>query len=142
MNGPSPLVFDDLDALLASAGTDLGAAGPVPVDDGAVAGFLAATGDVSDRGTTAPPYLLLSLTNRLLPDLIQVPAAVSGVNYGAESVRFGEPVAIGAQVSVRARIVAAGECPGGVQTTIEIAVEADGCSEPACVVRSLSRWLR
>ena len=39
-------------------------------------------------------------------------------------------------------LVDATEVPGGVQTTIEIRVEVEGCHDPACVVESLSRWMR
>ena len=93
-------------------------------------------------GGEVSPYFALSLTNRFLPELIQVPAASSGVNYGAESARFGPPLAPGDRVRGSAALVAATEVNGGVQTTIEVRVEAEGKSEPACVVRSLSRWLR
>jgi hypothetical protein len=38
--------------------------------------------------------------------------------------------------------VDAAEVNGGVQTTVQIRIEIDGSDEPACVVESLSRWLR
>jgi acyl dehydratase len=93
------------------------------------------------RPVDGSPYFALSLTNRFLPDLLQVPASSSGVNYGAESVEFGPPLSAGDRVRGAAALVGAAEVKGGVQTTVEIRVEVDGAAEPACVVRSLSRWL-
>lgn len=135
------MTFDDLDDLLSAPGVDLGATEWIDVGPGAAADFARATGLRSD-GAGLAPYHVLSLTNRLLPELIQVPAASSGVNYGAECVRFGPPVEIGMRVRARAALVEAREAPGGIQTTIEITVESEGAAEPACVVRSVSRWLR
>lgn len=128
--------FTDLDALLAAPPLDLGATGWVDVAEEEVARFEAATAG------PASGFLALSLTNRFLPQLLAVPGASSGVNYGAEEVRFGPAVRAGERVRATAAIVAAAEVPGGVQTTIEISIEVEGNEEPACVVRSLSRWLR
>ena len=135
-------VFDDLDRLLGAAPVALGTSGWVTVDEAAGRAFAAAVGGA--RSGEVAPMLLLALTNRLLPELLQVPGAASGVNYGAESVRFGPPVPVGTRVRASAVLAACREVPGGVQTEIEIRVEAEGCAdaEPACTVRSLSRWLR
>lgn len=128
-------VYTSLEDLLKAPPFDLGSTEWVVV--GAV--------EISDFeqsvGGAVSPYFALALTNRFLPDLLLVPAAVSGVNYGAESVRFGPPLAPGDRVRGAAALVAADEVKGGVQTTVEIRVEIDGSDEPACVVRSLSRWL-
>lgn len=132
----TPVVFSELDALLAAAPADLGATEWAVVSAAEVAGFERASGG------PVSPYLALSMTNRFLPDLLQVPAASSGVNYGADSVRFGAALSPGDRVRAVAALVAAAEVAGGVQTTVEIRMEVDGSDEPACVVRSLSRWLQ
>lgn len=131
----SPATFDDLDRLLSAPPLDLGGTDWVEVT--------AAEVELFERATGGPvsPYLALSLTNRFLPSLLAVPAASSGVNYGTERADFGPPLAPGDRIRVTAALVAAGEVAGGVQTTVEIRVEVDG-GEPACVVHSLSRWLR
>jgi acyl dehydratase len=131
----SPAVFDDLDRLLAAPPLDLGATGWVEVTADEVRRFEAATGG------PVSPYLALSLTNRFLPSLLSVPAATSGVNYGTDRVELGRPLAPGDRIRMVAHLAAAAEVAGGVQTTVVIRVEVDG-SEPACVVHSLSRWLR
>lgn len=132
--GPAPARFDSLDDLLAAAPRPLGTTPPVAVGADELADFERATGALSG-------FMALSLTNRFLPDLIQVPAASSGVNYGAESVRFGAPLVAGDLIRVGAVLVDATPVRDGVQTTVEITVSVDGAEQPACVVRSLSRWL-
>ncbi|HWE54195.1 MAG TPA: hypothetical protein VG435_01710 [Acidimicrobiales bacterium] len=132
--GPAPAVFDSLDDLLAAPPRPLGTTPWVLVGADELADFERATGALSG-------FMALSVTNRFLPDLIQVPAASSGVNYGADSVRFGAPLSVGDRIRVGAVLVDATPVRGGVQTTVEITVSVDGAEHPACVVRSLSRWL-
>ena len=128
-------VYTSLDELLKAPPLDLGATEWVVVGEGEVADFSGSTGG------EVTPYFALSLTNRFLPNLLLVPGAASGVNYGAESVSFGRPLVAGDRVRGAAALLRADEVRGGVQTTVEIRVEIDGSDEPACVVRSLSRWL-
>ncbi len=133
MSGPA--VFHALDDLLAAAPRDLGATEWVQVTPADVSRF--------ERSTGGPvsPFLALALTNRFLPDLLSVPGAASGVNYGADGATFGAPLQTGDRIRGSAVLTAAAEVTAGVQTTVQITVEVDG-AEPACVVRSLSRWLR
>ena len=128
-------VFTSLDDLRAAAGADLGASAWVEVGPEQVERYAAATGD---PGAT---YLALALTNRLMPELIAVPAASLGVNYGTGPVRLGPPPAAGARLRATARLVACDDVAGGVQTTIRVTIEVEGGDEPACVVDALSRWL-
>ncbi|HKE75744.1 MAG TPA: hypothetical protein VKB57_19150 [Acidimicrobiales bacterium] len=128
-------VFTSLDDLRAAAGADLGATGWVEVTVGHVGQYGDATGD------RAATYLALALTNRLMPELIAVPAASLGVNYGTGPVRLGPPPAPGARLRARARLVACDDVAGGVQTTIRVTMEVEGADEPACVLDALSRWL-
>jgi acyl dehydratase len=127
--------FDRLDALMDAPPLDLGCTGWAEVGPADVDRF--------ERATGGPPsgYLALALTNRFLPDLMAVPAASRGVNYGAESVCFGPTLRPGDLVRAAARLVAAVEVDGGVQTEVDVALEVKGAPEPACRVRSLSRWL-
>jgi acyl dehydratase len=137
----NPTVFTDLDLLLTAAPMELGVTDWIEVDEEAIADFARAT-LVPSRPDAASPLMILSLSNRLLPELLQVPAASSGVNYGAASVRFGPEVKAGGRVRASASLVESTEVTGGVQTLVEIRIEAEGCEEPACVIGSLSRWLR
>jgi acyl dehydratase len=138
---PGATVFASPDDLLDAVGRELGTTAWATVDPEDVARFAEATLTREPPGRV-PPLMLLSLTNRFLPDLLQVPGASNGVNYGTGSVRFPAEVKPGDRLRVSARISDAVEVSGGVQTTVEITVELDGSTQPACVVESLSRWMR
>ena len=147
--------FETLDELQGAAGTHLGWTDWMDVDQARVDLFAEATGDHQwihvdvDRATRESPfggpiahgYLTLALSNRFLPELLQVPGASAGVNYGTGKVRFPAPVPVGSRIRGGAEIAAVEEIPGGLQTTITITIEVEGSAKPACVVESLSRWL-
>lgn len=150
-----PVTFTSFDELRAAVGRHLGWTDWLEIAQERVDRFAEATGDQQwihvdvERATRESPfggpiahsYLTLALTNLLLPDLIAVPAASSGVNYGTGRVRFPAPVPVGARIRAGAALTEAVDVPGGVQTTITITVEREGTDEPVCVVESLSRWL-
>jgi len=149
-----PVILDGLDEVRAAVGRDLGVTDWVLIDQERVDLFAEATGDrrwihvdverareTSIGGTVAHRWLVLALTNLLLPQLVEVRGISAGVNYGTEEARFPAPVPVGARVRGRATVTGAAEVRGGVQTTIRITVEIEGSDEPACVVDSLSRWL-
>jgi len=134
-------VFGSLDDLRAAVGADLGTSGWLTVGPDAVAGFCRATGVGVPAGGVVPEHLVLSLSNLVMPDLIAVPAAAMGVNYGTGEVRFPAPVPVGSRLRGRAVLAACDDVAGGVQTTIRITLEVAGRPDPACVVDALSRWL-
>jgi len=139
----APTVFDEVDALLGAATRDLGATGWRTFEASQLTAFAAAIGSPGPGPhDAAPPLLILALTNLFLPELLDVRGASNGINYGTGTVSFATPVRPGDRVRGRAVLVDATEVPGGVQTTIEIRVEVEGCHDPACVVESLSRWMR
>jgi acyl dehydratase len=147
--------FESLDDLRAAAGTHLGHTGWLEVDQSRVDLFAEATGDHQwihvdvERANRESPfggpiahgYLTLALSNLFLPQLLAVPAASSGVNYGTGKVRFPSPVPVGSRIRAGAEVQAVEEIPGGLQTTILITIEVEGSEKPACVIESLSRWL-
>ena len=118
--------------------------------------FADATGDHqwihidSERAATESPYgatiahgyLTLSLTNMFLPSLITVEQISMGINYGVNKVRFPAPVPVGSRVRVGAELSSVDEINGGVQAVITITVEVEGSPKPACVVESLTRYMR
>jgi acyl dehydratase len=150
-----PAIFETLDELRAAAGTHLGWTDWVDITQERVDRFAEATGDHQwihvdvarakaespFGGPIAHGYLTLALSNLFLPQLIQVPGASAGVNYGTGRVRFPAPVPVGSRIRAGAEITAVEEVPGGIQTTITVTIEVDGSSKPACVIESLSRWL-
>ena len=92
--------------------------------------------------TIAHGYLTLSLTNMFLPNLITVEQISMGINYGVNKVRFPAPVPVGSRVRVGAELSSVDEITGGVQAVITITVEVEGSPKPACVVESLTRYMR
>ena len=135
------MTFATPDELLGAVGRQLGTTGWATLEAADVRRFVEATATPA-VGSAVPPLMLLSLTNRFLPDLLKVPGASNGVNYGTGSVRFPAEVRAGDRLRASARLCEAAEVPGGVQTTVEITIEVDGSEQPACVVESLSRWMR
>ncbi|MGQ0432199.1 MAG: MaoC family dehydratase [Microthrixaceae bacterium] len=149
------VTFTSLDDLRAAAGTHLGWTDWMEITQERVNLFADATGDHQwihvdvERATAESPfggpiahgYLTLALSNLFLPQLIAVPAASAGVNYGTGKVRFPAPVPVGSRIRAGAEITSVEDIAGGLQTTITITIETDGNSKPACVIESLSRWL-
>ena len=148
-------VFESLDDVRAAVGTKLGTSNWIEVTQDQVDLFADATGDHQwihvdvERATRESPfggpiahgYLTLSLSNLVLPQIVEVRGASLGVNYGTGKVRFPAPVPVGSRVRGTADLVACDEIAGGVQTTIVITMEVEGGTKPACVVESVSRWL-
>ena len=147
--------FESFDELRNATGTHLGWTDWIDITQDRVNLFADSTGyhqwipvDVERANAESPfggpiahGYLTLALSNLFLPQLIAVPAASAGVNYGTGRVRFPAPVPVGSRVRGGAEIAAVEEITGGVQTTITITIEVEGGAKPACVVESLSRWL-
>ncbi|MEJ5255833.1 MAG: MaoC family dehydratase [Acidimicrobiales bacterium] len=146
--------FDGLDALVAAVGTHLGYSDWLEITQDRIDLFADATGDHQwihvdpERAASGPfgttiahGYLTLSLSNALLPQILEVRGISMGVNYGVNRVRFPAPVKVGSRIRAGAELVAAEEIPGGVQTTILITIEVEGGDKPACVIESLSRFL-
>jgi acyl dehydratase len=150
-----PTTFDTLDDLRHAGGQHLGWTDWVDITQERVNLFADATSDHQwihvdvERATAESPfggpiahgYLTLALSNLFLPELLAVPGASAGVNYGTGRVRFPSPVPVGSRIRGGAEITAVDEIPGGVQTTITITIQVEGRDKPACVIESLSRWL-
>lgn len=148
-------VFANPDELLEAIGRDLGASQWITIEQDRIDQFAEATGDhqwihvdpvaAADGpfgATIAHGYLTLALTNQFLPEIMRVDGASMGVNYGTNKVRFPQPVTVGSRVRAAAVITSAEEISGGVQVVVTITVEIEGQPKPACVVESVSRFLR
>jgi acyl dehydratase len=147
-------VLEGLDGVRAAVGRHLGHSDWIEVTQDQVNRFADATGDHQwihvdpERARSGPfggpiahGYLTLSLSNLLLPQIVEVRGVSMGVNYGANRVRFPAPVPVGAKIRAGAELVDVTEVEGGVQTTMLITIEVEGGDKPACVVESLSRYL-
>ena len=129
-------VLDGVDAVRAAAGTHLGTSRWMVVDQVRIDRFVAATGDPDHT------YLVLSLTNGLLPEVVEVRDVSMGLNLGTNQVRFPAPVPVGGRVRIDVALTEVRDVSsGGVQTTMTVTVELEGSDEPAAVVEVLSRFL-
>ena len=148
-------VFATPDELLGAVGRELGTSDWVEIDQARIDGFADATGDhqwihvdpvqAADGpfgATIAHGYLTLALTNQFLPEIVRVDGVSMGLNYGTNKVRFPQPVLVGSRVRGSATLTAAEEIAGGIQAVITIVVEIEGGEKPACIVESVSRFLR
>jgi len=135
--------------LLPMVGTDLGATDWVDLTRERMDGFASATavdaGAVGADSDECDGYLLLSMVNLFLPDLLTVERFSMGVNVGLEQVRFGVPATVGSRVRARGEVAAASEEKGGVQVTIRVTIEqdvddSDGAAEAVCVADTVSRF--
>jgi acyl dehydratase len=147
-------VLEGIDGVRAAVGRHLGYSDWVEVSQEQVDGFADATGDHQwihvdpERarqgpfgGPIAHGYLTLALSNRLLPQIVDVQGVSLGVNYGVNKVRFPSPVPVGSKLRAGAELTAVEDVEGGVQTTMTITIEVQGLDKPACVIESLSRYL-
>jgi acyl dehydratase len=143
-----------VDGVRAALGTELGTSEWLTVTQDRVDRFADATDDhqwihvdperAKDGpfGTTiAHGYLTVALSNRLLPEIVDVQGFSAGVNYGLDKVRFPTPVRVGDRIRGRAVLDAVDDVPGGIQTHVRITIEIEGADKPAAIIDSISRYL-
>ena len=92
-------------------------------------------------GPIAHGFLTLSLVSHFSVEMgLEVDGLLGVLNYGADKLRFLNPVPAGAQVHAKGRIVEVTEKSSGVLMKREIAVHVVGDDTPALVYESLG-WL-
>lgn len=147
------VTVNGLDELKKLAGSDLGTSEWIEVTQERINTFADATGDhqwihVDPEKAAAGPfgapiahgYLTLSLFIPLFTELLDVQGVTTKVNYGLNKVRFPSPVKVGSRIRLVAKLTDVEEVPGGVQVTVDGAVEIEGGVKPAAVLQSLSRF--
>lgn len=147
-------IFDSKDALLASAGTQLGETEWVQITQERVNQFAEATGDHQwihvdpARAKDGPfgaciahGYLTLSMVSLFMPQLLDVRNTKMGINYGCDKVRFITPVRVGKRVCGRGEVIKAEPVEGGAQVWTRTTIEVEGEARPACVAETISRFI-
>ena len=147
------VVADGLDELRALAGTDLGHSAWMEITQGRVDTFADATDDhqwihVDAEKAAAGPfgqtiahgYLTLALVIPLYGQLLEVRGISMGINYGLNKVRFPAPVPVGSKIRLAGRLAAVEDAGSGVQVTVDMTVEIDGGTKPACVAQAIYRY--
>jgi acyl dehydratase len=149
----APAVFASAGDLRGAVGRLLGPTDWLVVEQSRIDKFADATGDHQwihvdpvraasgpFQGTIAHGYLTLALVNLFLPQLIAVPGASMGINYGSERVRFPSAVRSGSRIRAAAEIARVEDVRDAVQVMIRVTVEIEGSNKPACVAETLSRY--
>jgi acyl dehydratase len=147
-------VFNGLDELVASAGSQLGPTDWLPVEQDRVNQFADATEDHQwihvdpERaaggpfgGTIAHGLLTLSLLPHFMRQLYTVNNVTMAINYGFNKVRFITPVPVGAKIRARSEIATVEKLDSAVQATIVTTIEVEGSQKPAAVIESIVRYV-
>ncbi|MDQ0687599.1 MULTISPECIES: MaoC family dehydratase [Streptomyces] len=147
------IIVNGLDELRKLSGSDLGTSEWIEVTQERIDTFADATGDhqwihVDPEKAAAGPfgapiahgYLTLSLFIPLFTELLDVQGVTTKVNYGLNKVRFPSPVKVGSRIRLVGKLTDVEDVPGGVQITVDGAIEIEGGTKPAAVLQSLSRF--
>ena len=134
-------------------GKELGCSEWLTVEQDRIDQFAECTGDhqfihvdpekakLTPFGTTiAHGYLSLSLLPVLMEEIMIAPEGLKmGVNYGLDSLRFIQPVAVGSRVRVSASVVEVTEKkPGQWLLKTRVVMEIEGQEKPASIAEPLA----
>lgn len=148
-------VFESPHALIGKDGTKLDASEWLTIEQDRIDGFANVTGDHqwihvdTERAkdgpfgaTIAHGYLTLSLTNLMMPSMIDVRRFASGLNVGTNKLRFLNPVRCGSRIRGVGEILTVEEVANGaaIQAVIRVTVEIEGAEKPAVVVEAITRY--
>lgn len=144
--------FAHLSDLAALVGQELALSDWLLIEQSRIDQFAAATGDhqwihvdpvraaAGPFGTTvAHGFLTLSLLPLLAESTFEIDDVKMGLNYGLNRVRFPHPVRVGSRLRARLKLLKYEPIEGGAQLTIEVTMELEGASKPACVAESVTR---
>ena len=147
-------VFQGVEELISSSGTDLGTSSLVDVTQERIDKFADATGDhqwihtdverAADGpfgGTIAHGFLTLSMLPVFWNELYAVEGVRLRINYGLDTVRFLSPVPAGSRIrgSVKiSRVETRGEA---VQAVLTTTIEIEGAERPAAVADAIVRFV-
>jgi len=105
--------------------------------------YAAATTDPYATDGAVPPMLLVSMLTHLVssvPDTeLPTDGLLMGINYGFESLRFGEPVPVRSRVRAFSAIKAVERRDTAVHATWEVSVDVEGLNDPALTAEWLIR---
>lgn len=91
--------------------------------------------------TLAHGYLVLSLVNRFLPEVVSVQNMEMGLNVGLDRVRFLSPVKAGSRLRGRVELKQVKALDErSVQATMTVTIELEGAERPACIAEPISRY--
>jgi acyl dehydratase len=141
-----PRTFANLDAFRAAAGEELGTSDWLTVTQDRIDQFADATGDHQwihvdpERAaqgpfgkTVAHGYLTLALLPTLAQSIYEIHGLTFGVNYGANKIRFPDPVPVDSRVRATATLIEVKDIAIGTQAVISFIIEREGGEKPVCI---------
>lgn len=85
-------------------------------------------------------FLTLSLMPAFFETAFQIRGSTMGINYGLNKVRFIQPVPVNSRLRAHFKLLGWDAIDNeGAQLLIEMTVEQEGASKPACVAESITR---
>jgi acyl dehydratase len=152
LNHKIKMTFDNLVALKAAVGQEIGTSDWLTVTQEMINDFAKATLDFQwihlnqemaaqyspFKTTIAHGFLTLSLAPKFMGDLLQVKSVKMGVNYGTNKVRFTSAVPSGGRVRMKGTITEVEDVPRGVKLTMNCIFELEGSEKPACIAELIS----
>jgi acyl dehydratase len=145
-------VYERLADLQALVGQPLGTSEWVLVSQQRIDQFALATGDAQwihvdpvraaagpFGATVAHGYLTLSLLPQFMASAFGVRDTRVGINYGLDRLRFPTPVPAGSRLRGNFKLSSYQPLPGGAQLGLEVTMELEGATKPACVALVLMR---
>ncbi|RKR74381.1 MaoC family dehydratase [Frondihabitans australicus] len=146
--------FSSPAALSESVGTSFGPSSWITIDQARIQAFADATGDQQwihtdpvraaagpFEGTIAHGYLTLSLLPVMTQEILQVDGVAAAINYGADRLRFVQPVPVDSRVRATGVITSVSQSAAGVRLGYTITVSIDGLEKPALVVDTLTLYV-
>ena len=144
--------YATLTGLQALVGQELGVTDWVEVDQQRIDLFAQATGDHQwihtdpvraaagpFGATVAHGFLTLGLVPMLFESGFAIDDVRMGVNYGLNRVRFAAPVRVNSRLRGHFKLLVYEPLDGGAQLTVQVTVELEGSTKPACVAETVSR---
>ncbi|MFG1918302.1 MaoC family dehydratase [Micromonospora sp. NPDC048898] len=139
--------YDSIDALFERVGQLLGTTEWHLVDQARINAFADATGDHQwihvdeERAAAESPFqttiahgmLTLSLCATFLSELVEVDGVGLVINAGLNKVRLRAPVPVGSRVRGVATLLEARRMAAGGRVVVQMRVEIEGATKPACV---------
>ncbi|REG50579.1 acyl dehydratase [Paraburkholderia sp. BL6669N2] len=146
--------YESIEALKPLVGESIGISDWLVIDQHRINLFADSTGDHQwihvdvERARSGPfgmpiahGLLTLSLLPAFLATAFEVRGIGSALNYGLNKVRFAAPVPVNSRLRAQFRLVEWDPLgTTGAQIKLEMIVEIDGQSKPACVAESIVRF--
>ncbi len=148
----TPREFENIDAVVAAVGQELGVTDWFPMDQGRIDGFAGVTKDDfwlhtdPERAARESPHgktlvhgmLTLSLMAHMARRIWKLKTMTSGLNYGYDKTRFLSPVFPGDRVRMRRTLLEAENTEHGLRVRFKDVMEIEGRDKPACVTENIS----